>query len=133
MTDGTEISPSPSYFFLDRELLFIDFKVGTHTKQLKKFQLMKSSYISIFRRRLSFYLFLLDCNIYFYIFFAFGLFVSSNVLSIRILLSLYLLWECFTWFWFDGGLQSIKFKKYVFFYPPQTNLQYKIIHSCSCT
>ena len=70
-----ELELPPSHFFLDRELLFIDMKVGTHTKWLKNFQkkqkkkrnfsnktwhfLLRSSYISIFCRKLNFHFFFL--------------------------------------------------------------------------
>ena len=75
----------PSYFFLDTELLLIDLELGTHTKKLKNFlksnnkkrknkkklyttwqlQWLTSSYISIFYRKSSFYLILLDCKLSF--------------------------------------------------------------------
>ena len=76
----------PSHFFLDTELLLIDLELGTHTKKLKKvlksnkkkrkkkkkklyttwqLQWLTSSYISIFYRKSSFYLILLDCKLSF--------------------------------------------------------------------
>ena len=80
----------PPHFFLDRELLFIELKVGTDaektfekimtSQKIKKlFEhrvifFLISSYKSIFCRKLSFHLSLLDCKLDF--FFAFWLFAS---------------------------------------------------------
>ena len=122
----TSINPIPTHFDLiinDRRLewnythhtffwietCFLLTWYSTHIVTLKTFKrkkkVKKSSYISIFCMKRTFYLLLLDWELWFYFFFflAFQLFASLNVLFIRPLLPKHLLWEYFTLFSFGGG------------------------------
>ena len=99
----------PSYFFLDRNLLFIDLILDTHSnfKNLQKKK--KSKKVIIYQHFLhETYLLLAFVRLrtlvlFFFFFLAFQLFASLNVLFIRPLLPKHLLWEYFTLFSFGGG------------------------------
>ena len=125
----------PSYFFLYRELLFIDLKVDAHNKQLKTVLNMKWHFllalsdVNIFFMKISFYLFLLDCKIYFYFFFFFLLFAfyESQCLFFQNTFALTFIMKTFE------GVKSQKIKKIVFFLPNSNKFAIQNNHSCNCS
>ena len=89
-------------YFLGRKLLFIDLKLGTHTKLLENVQRRNKTYISNFSRWLNFYFFLLDCKLSLCFFFVFRLFASFNVFLWEHF-ALAFIMKYFTSSWFERG------------------------------